>query len=67
MVIHRSDYWSIFGSMLVYGVFFGVVASLSPAIMLEAAGLARYPRAVAMMNLCNGIGNIVGGLFGGTV
>ena len=33
--------------------------------MFEASGFERYPQAVAMMSLCNGVGNTIGGLFGG--
>ena len=38
-----------------------------PAIMYEAAGLSRYPRAIALMNLMYGIGNFCGGVMGGNI
>ena len=65
MVLYISDYWPISGTILIYGVFFGIVAAVGPVVMLEAAGSARYPKAVALMNLCAGVGNVVGGLCGG--
>ena len=65
LVIYLSDYWPIVVTFLIYGVFFGIIAAVGPTVMLEAAGLSRYPKAVGLMNLCAGLGNITGGLCGG--
>ena len=64
-VIFLPDYPVTIAAMFIYGIFFGIIASTSPAVMFEASGLDRYPQAVALMSLCNGTGNTIGGLLGG--
>ena len=66
LVVYLFDYWPLFGATLLYGIPFGVTVAQVPAIMYEAAGLSRYPRAIALMNLMYGIGNFCGGVMGGT-
>ena len=64
-VIFLPVYSVTVAAMFIYGIFFGIIAATSPAVMFEASGLERYPQAVALMSLCNGTGNTVGGLLGG--
>ena len=65
MIIACNSFWPLFAANLLYGVSFGVTMAQAPAIMLEVSGLARYPRAIALMNVTYGIGDLFGGIMGG--
>lgn len=64
-MINIFDYWALFGVCFLYAIPFGVTVAQVPAIMFEAAGLSRYPRAIALMNLMYGTGNLCGNVLGG--
>ena len=65
LVNQLVDYWALLGNILVYGAAFGVTVAQTPAIIYETSGLERYPQAISMLNVCYGVGNFLGGLFGG--
>ncbi|KAH3772015.1 hypothetical protein DPMN_173346 [Dreissena polymorpha] len=59
------DYYGIMGACILQGVFFGITNSHTPALMYEAAGHARYPQAMSLVNLMYGFGNVFSNIIGG--
>ncbi|KAH3722162.1 hypothetical protein DPMN_065115 [Dreissena polymorpha] len=53
------------GACILQGVFFGITNSHTPALMYEAAGHARYPQAMSLVNLMYGFGNVFSNIIGG--
>lgn len=59
------DYTALVCACVLYGVVYGILVAQGPTIMFEASGPELYPRAMAFMNLCYGVGNFSAGLLGG--
>ncbi|XP_052248884.1 uncharacterized protein LOC127856620 [Dreissena polymorpha] len=55
------------GACILQGVFFGITNSHTPALMYEAAGHARYPQAMSLVNLMYGFGNVFSNIIGGVI
>ncbi|XP_045182648.2 monocarboxylate transporter 13-like isoform X1 [Mercenaria mercenaria] len=67
LIINLNEFWSLFVSCVMYGILFAVTSAQLPAIVFEASGHERYPRAMALINIACGLGDTLGPILGGFI